>query len=208
MESSAKGILQVPNWAKLKRDKSNFVPWEKAVMEVLEAVGCEAAITEDFAKLQFEDEDYDSKSSSDDSDDFISKSRFPSPMPRQQTPTFRTFQPSSTASMQAMREQAMRRKIATKKMKKMKKKEKEFEEKKKKMDAKARAIIRHTIDAKAFEKSTYDCKTAHELWKTLQPTEAYTEEEIHRSLGRIIIHSNELRRVRMLWSWWRECMML
>ena len=126
MESSAKGILQVPNWARLKRDKSNFVQWEKAVMDVLEAMGCEAAITEDFAKLKFEDEDYDSKSSSDDSDDFISKPRFPSPMPRQQTPTFRSFQSSSTASMQAMREQAMRRKIA-KKMKKMKKKEKEFE---------------------------------------------------------------------------------
>ena len=87
MESSAKGILQVPNWARLKRDKSNFVQWEKAVMDVLEAMGCEAAITEDFAKLKFEDEDYDSKSSSDDSDDFISKPRLPSPMPRQQTPS-------------------------------------------------------------------------------------------------------------------------
>ena len=61
MESSAKGILQVPNWIKLKRDKGNYVPWQRAVMEVLEAVGCEAAITEDFAKLRFNDEDYDSK---------------------------------------------------------------------------------------------------------------------------------------------------
>ena len=68
----------MPNWAKLRRDKGNYVPWQRAVMEVLEAVGCEAAITEDFAKLQFNDEDYDSKSSSDDSDDFISKPRFPS----------------------------------------------------------------------------------------------------------------------------------
>ena len=67
MESSAKGILQVPNWARLKRDKSNYVPWQRAIMEVLEAAGCEAAITEDFAKLRFKDEDYDSESSSDDS---------------------------------------------------------------------------------------------------------------------------------------------
>ena len=130
MESSAKGILQVPNWVKLRRDKSNYVPWQRAVMEVLEAVGCEAAITEGFAKLQFNDEDYDSKSSSDDSDDFLSKPRFPSPMPRQQTPSFRTFQPSSTSSIQAIQE--MRRKKAMKKkIKKTRKKEKEFEEKKK-----------------------------------------------------------------------------
>ena len=127
MESSAKGILQVQNWVKLKRDKGNYVPWQRAVMEVLEAVGCEAAITEGFAKLQFNDEDYDSKSSSDDSDDFLSKPRFPSPMPRQQTPSFRTFQPSSTSSMQAIREKAM------KKIKKMRKKEKEYEKTKKEM---------------------------------------------------------------------------
>ena len=57
MESSAKGLLQVQNWAKLKRDKSNYVPWQRAVMEVLEAMGCEAAITEEFAELHFKDED-------------------------------------------------------------------------------------------------------------------------------------------------------
>ena len=79
----------------------------------------------------------------------------------------------------------MRRGIAMKKMKKMRKKEQEYEKMKKKMDAKARTIIRNSIDAKAFERSTYDCKTAHELWKTLQPTEAYTEEEIHRALSRV-----------------------
>ena len=32
-----------------------------------------------------------------------------------------------------------------------------------KIDAKARNLIRNSIDAKAFEKSTYDCKTAHEF---------------------------------------------
>ena len=148
------------NWVKLKRDKSNYVPWQKAVMEVLEAVGCEAAITEDFAKLRFKDENYDSESSGDDSDDFLSKPRFPSPMPRQHTPSFRTFQPSSTSSMQAIQE--MRREKAIKKIKKMRKQEQEYEKMKKKMDAKARTIIRHSIDAKAFERS-YDCKAAYKL---------------------------------------------
>ena len=109
MESSAKGLLQVQNWVKLKRDKSNYVPWQRAVMEVLEAVGCEAAITEDFAKLRFKDENYDSESSSDDSDDFLSKPRFPSPMPRQRAPSFRTFQPFSTLSMQENEEREERK---------------------------------------------------------------------------------------------------
>ena len=87
MESSAtKGLFQVQNWVKLKRDKSNYVPWQRSVKEALEAVGCEAAITEDFAKLHFKDKDYDYESSGDDSDDFLSKPRFPSPMPRQRTP--------------------------------------------------------------------------------------------------------------------------
>ena len=78
-----------------------------------------------------------------------------------------------------------------KKIKKMRKKEQEYEKMKKRMDAKARNIIRNSIDAKAFKRSTYDCKTAHELWKTLQPTEAYTEEEIHRALGRVRIETYE-----------------
>ena len=162
MESSAKGLLQVQNWVKLKRDKSNYVPWQRAVMEVLEAVGCEAAITEEFAKLRFKDEDYDSESSGDDSDDFPSKPRFPSPMPRQRTPSFRTFQPFPTSSMQAMSEDKRREK-AMKKMKKMRRQEEKYEKMKKKIDAKARTIIRNSIDAKAFERSTYDCKTAYEL---------------------------------------------
>ena len=102
-------------------------------------MGCEAAITEDFAKLQ--DEDYDSESSGDDSDDFLSKPRFPSPMPRQRTPSFQTFQPFSTSSMQANEDK--RREKAMKKIKKMRKQEEKYEKMKKKIDAKARTIIRH-----------------------------------------------------------------
>ena len=142
MESSAKGLLQVQKWVKLKRDKSNSVPWQRAVMEVLEAMGCEAAITEEFADLHFKDKDYDSETSGDDSDDFLSKPRFPSPMPRQRTPSFRTCQPFPTSSMQANEDK--RREKAMKKIKKMrKKKEPEYEKMKKKMNAKARTIIRN-----------------------------------------------------------------
>ena len=78
---------------------------------------------------------------------------------------------------------------AMKKIKKVRKQEEKYEKMKKKIDANARTIIRNSIDAKAFERSTYDCKTAHELWKTLQPTEAYTEDEIHRALGRVRIET-------------------
>ena len=71
------------------------------------------------------------------------------------------------------------------KEKKREKRQRRFEEKKRRIDAKARTIIRSTIDAKAFERSTYDCKTAYQLWEALKPGEAYTEEEIHRSLTRV-----------------------
>ena len=73
---------------------------------------------------------------------------------------------------------------------------------KKRMDAKARNIIRNSIDAKAFERSTYDCKTAYELWIALQPTEAYTEEEIHRALGRVRIEtcSNDMELVERMYD--------
>ena len=99
MESSAKGLLQVMNWVKLKRDKSNYGSWHRHVKEVLEAMGCEAAITEEFAELKFKDEDYDSEPSDDDSDDFL-KPRFSSPMPTANSifPNFPTFSNSIYAS--------------------------------------------------------------------------------------------------------------
>ena len=85
-----------------------------------------------------------------------------------------------------------------KKIKKMRKKEQEYEKMKKKMDAKARTIIRHSIDAKAFERSTYDCKTAYDYQQRHTQKKRYTDHLVEY----------ELRRVRMIWSWWRECMML
>ena len=153
MESSAKGLLQVMNWVKLKRDKSNYVSWHRHVKEVLEAMGCEAAITEEFAELKFKDEDYDSEPSGDDSDDFL-KPSFSSPTPKpQRTSNFQTYQASSVSSKQTM-----------KIMKKRRKQEERFEKMKRKIDAKARTTIRNSIDAKAFERSTYDCNTAYELY--------------------------------------------
>ena len=71
MENSAKVVQQVPSWARLRRDKSNYVAWQRAITDVLEAMGCDQAISKDFAKLQLHaDDDYDDSSSSDeDSDD-------------------------------------------------------------------------------------------------------------------------------------------
>ena len=55
------------------------------------------------------------------------------------------------------------------------------------MDARARNAINSTIDSKAFAPSTMDCETAHDLWMALQPTEAYTQEEVHRALDQVRI---------------------
>ena len=67
------------------------------------------------------------------------------------------------------------------------KKEKQFEEKKKRMDAKARTLINSTIDSRAFAASTMSCHTAYQLWEELKPTEAYTEEDVQRSLDKVRI---------------------
>ena len=151
-------------------------------------MGCEAAITEEFAELKYEDDD--SESSGDDSDDAL-KQKFAGSTPGR-TSTFQTYKATSASSKQA-----------AKKMMRRRKQEEKFEKMKRKIDAKARTTIRNSIDAKAFERSTYDCNTAYELWTALKPTEAYTEEEIHRALGRVRIETctNDMELV-------KECMML
>ena len=70
--------------------------------------------------------------------------------------------------------------------------QKKFEEKKKRMDARARNAIHSTIDSKAFAPSTMDCTTAYQLWEALKPTEAYTEEDVQRSLDGVRIELCEL----------------
>ena len=62
------------------------------------------------------------------------------------------------------------------------------------MDARARTAINSTIDSKAFAASTMSCHTAHQLWEELKPTEAYTEEDVHRSLDKVRIElcSNDM----------------
>ena len=84
-----------------------------------------------------------------------------------------------------------------KREKERRKKEKKFEEKKKRMDAKARTAINSTIDSKGFANSTTDCETAYQLWEALKPTEAYTEEDVQRSLDnvRIELCSNDMELV-------------
>ena len=55
------------------------------------------------------------------------------------------------------------------------------------MDARARTAINSTIDSKAFAASTMSCQTAYQLWEELKPTEAYTEEDVQRSLDKVRI---------------------
>ena len=161
---------------KLKRDKSNYVPWQRSIKEVLEAMGCEAAITKGFAKLTFyaDDDDSSSSSSSEDSDDLPDKQTmfFASSWTKTSTtPTTtksrRCIPNSNLSSLHLLHlskhaaSMHKESKKGTKKMKKRIKKEKKFQQQKKKIDAKARTAIRNSIDAKAFERSTYDCKTAY-----------------------------------------------
>ena len=195
---------------------------------MLEAMGCDQAISKDFAKLQLHDDDDDSSSSDEDSDDFpdIQSETQGREYPHMseefeddqgQTAALRSSSTSSSTpskhadsafkqkverDMKKTKKMMKREKKMKKMMKREKKKKNKFELQKKKMDAKARTAIRNSIDAKAFERSTFDCKTAYELWTTLKPTEAYTEEEIHRALSRVRIEtcSNDMELVERMYD--------
>ena len=64
METSAKAT-SFPKFARLERDKGNYPVWRKHIYDVLEASGCEQAITAEFAFLSCDSSD--SASSSEDS---------------------------------------------------------------------------------------------------------------------------------------------
>ena len=192
MEKSAKA-LSFPNWARLRRDKENYPTWQKHIFDVLQASGCEQAISSDFARLTYESDD---SSSSDDDSDGIDLSRLElRELGREKYPP----QSLPSASPTTSQEQRIKQlydslQLSAKKAKKEKikerqrrRKEKKFEEKKRRMDARARNAINSTIDSKAFAPSTMDCKTAYELWMALKPTEAYTQEEVHRALDQVRI---------------------
>ena len=63
MENSAKAQT-FPSWAKLKRDKGNYPTWRKHAFDLLQANGCEQAISSEYSQLE-----YDSVSDSDSSDE-------------------------------------------------------------------------------------------------------------------------------------------
>lgn len=80
---------------------------------------------------------------------------------------------------------------------------KKLDEQYAKRDARARTIIRNTIDMRAFEHSTIDCRTAQELWEKLQPTQAITEQEISRLIAsslNIEDHANPFDLVDMMFN--------
>ena len=196
MENSATKALSFPNWAKLRRDKENYPDWRSHIIDLLQAMGCDQAIRDDFLRLTFNSDD---DSSSDDDSDGIDFSRLDfSALDLRGVGRERHFpQPSPTPSQEQLQEQRIKQlydslQLSAKKAKKEKikerqrrRKEKKFEEKKRRMDARARNAINSTIDSKAFAPSLMDCKTAHDLWMALKPTEACTQEEVHRALDRV-----------------------
>ena len=191
METSAKAT-SFPKWAKLERDRRNYPVWRKHILDVLEASGCEQAITEEFAFLSCDSSDSASSTGSEDSGsdgDELRRTLSGLRLGKHDS------QPSPTPSQDDQHEQARKLFASFKKAgkkgrgreKKRIKKEKKFEEKKKRMDARARTAINSTIDSKAFAASTMSCQTAYQLWEELKPTEAYTEEDVQRSLDKVRI---------------------
>jgi len=178
MENSAAKALSFPHWARLRRDKENYPDWQKHIIDVLQAMGCDQAIRSDFASLTYDSGD--SSSSDDDSDGIdlsrldlreLGRAKYPpqsSPTPSQEQQLKQLYD-----SLQLSAKKAKKEKI---KERQRRKKEKKFEEKKRRMDARARNAINSTIDSKAFAPSTMDCKTAYELWMALKPTETCTRE--------------------------------
>ena len=196
METSAKAT-SFPKWAKLERDRRNYPVWRKHILDVLEASGCEQAITKEFAFLSCDSSDSSSSYEDSGSDGDELRRTLSSLGLGKHSP-----QPSPTPSQDDQHEQAKKLYASFKKAgkkergreKKRRKKKKKFEEKKKRMDARARTAINSTIDSKGFAASTMACVTAYQLWEELKPTEAYTEEDVHRSLDKVRIElcSNDM----------------
>ena len=80
METSAKAT-SFPKWARLERDKGNYPIWRKHIFDVLQASGCEQAITEEFERLSCESSDSCEPSDSCDFSSSLSSGEFSSPVP-------------------------------------------------------------------------------------------------------------------------------
>ena len=183
MENSAK-TLSFPKFAYLTRDKANYPIWSRHAYNALQAMGVEEAISPEFQEWKF---DSDNSSSDEDDDDFnfsrisLDGSRHHSqPQP---PPTPYNGRPTPEQQFKQLFESVKKGRRDREREKERRQKQKEFETKKKRMDAKAKNAIYCTIDAQGFAASTMDCTTAHQLWEALKPTEAYTEEEVQRSLS-------------------------
>ena len=178
----------VPEMGEARARQRELPSWRKHIYDVLQASGCEQAITAEFAFLFCDSSDSASSSedSGSDGDELrrtLSSLRLgkndsqPSPTPLQDDQHERAKKLFASFSKAGKKERGRE--------KKRRKKKKKFEEKKIRMDARARTAINSTIDSKAFAASTMSCQTAYQLWEELKPTEAYTEEDVHRSLNKV-----------------------
>ena len=146
MENSSAKALSFPNWARLRRDKSNYPVWQRHILDVLQAISCEDTITRDYQDWAFDSDD--SSSSEDDAVNFdadfsrmgLGGSRHspqssPTPTQQQLKQLYDSFQ------LMGKKEERVR-----KAQRKRRRGQRKFEEKKRRMDARARNAIHSTID--------------------------------------------------------------
>ena len=140
METSAKAT-SFPKFARLERDKGNYPVWRKHIYDVLEASGCEQAITAEFAFLSCDSSD--SFSSDEDSGSDGDELRRTLSSLRLGKHSKHSHQPSSTPSQDDQHERARKLFASFQKAgkkgrgreKKRRKKKKKFEEKKTRITA-------------------------------------------------------------------------
>ena len=129
-------------------------------MDHLQASGCEQAISSDFSQLAYDSVSDSDSSGTDFEDDFSSftlggERRKHDPYP-QTSPTTSQEQLEAKYKQEisAILQGTMKARQKKYKERIRRRKKKKFEEKKRQMDARARTLIRSTIDAKAFAPST------------------------------------------------------
>jgi len=154
--------LTVPTASRLTRGRDNWNIWMRLCRDMLQASGDWGAITGDYSNLEIEED-------SDSDDEELALDVSDSAQKHGQTP---------------LKQESFGKQVKQKLKQTTKEKNKQILINKKieKQDARARTIIRNSIDMQAFEYSTHACVTAKQLWDKLIPTEQLTDSEIQRMI--------------------------
>ena len=152
--------MTIPTGSRLTRGRENWNIWMRLCRDILQASGDWGAITEDYSNFEIEeDSDSDDEELALDVSDSAQKHGI-TPM-KQESFGKQLFQQTT----------------------KQKNKQILINKKIEKQDARARTIIRNSIDMQTFEYSTSKCATARQLWEKLMPTEQLTDSEIQRMIA-------------------------